>query len=264
MGNGKIVVLCIIGGLVLVAIIAAIVYRSGAPSTQPAAGTSAPSTQPTTRTLGQRLLAHSRDRSDYRLFAGLPAAAPANWVEVARIDDSSVTFRNSQALDLSEVTAYLVVYPSGTLVDYRCPNGLPIPEWVKYPEKSGPPERETLTAADLKEGVALVRVEFGKSTSQPDSRHHYSTTLTNVSGKRVRVLKFGGYTKGGNAFSLNTITARFFTAKDFKEWYGQHGEWIEPGQSVTDPNNYGGPTCLWAYYCEVEDGKKFLTGGIIE
>jgi hypothetical protein len=185
-------------------------------------------------------------------------------VEVARIDDSSVSLRDSQLLDLSEVTAYFVAYPSGALADYRCPNELPVPEWVRFPDDSGPPDRDRLTATDLKEGESHVRVEFGTSTSEPRSRHHYSTTLTNVSGKRVRVLKFAGYTKAGNAFFLNTITSRFFTAEDFKEWYGQKGEWIEPGQSVSDPNNYGSPPVLWAYYCEAEDGRKFLTGGIIE
>jgi hypothetical protein len=172
--------------------------------------------------------------------------------------------RDSQVLDLASVTAYFVAYPSGALVDYRCPNDLPVPEWVRFPENSGPPDRDILTPADLKAGLSLVRVEFGKSTSEPGSRHNYSTTLTNVSGKRVRVLKFAGYTKAGNGFSLNTITSRFFTAEDFKEWYGQKGEWIDPGQSVTDSNNYGSPPVLWAYYCEAEGGKRFLTGGIIE
>lgn len=233
MGNGKVVALCIVGGLALIGIIVAIVLRSGVSSTQGTPGT-----------LGQRLLAHSRDRNDYRLFVGVPSANPTAWVEVARIDGSSVTLRNSQGLDLSEVRACFVAYPSGALVDYRCPNELPVPEWVSFPENSGPPDRAILTATDLKAGVSLVRVEFGKSTSEPRSRHHYSTTLTNVSGKRVRVLKFRGYTRAGTGFSLNTITSRFFTAEDFKEWYGQKGEWIDPGQSVTDPNNYGSPPCL--------------------
>jgi hypothetical protein len=253
MGNGKLVALCIVGGLALIGIIVAIAFRSRPASLQAAPGT-----------LGQRLLAHSRDRNDYRLFVGVPPATPIAWVEVVRIDDSSATLRDSQALELSEVTAYFVAYPSGALVDYQCPNKLPVPAWVKYPENSGPIDREILTAADLKEGLSLVRVQFGKSTSQPRSRHHYSTTLTNVSGRRVRVLKFGGYTKAGSSFSLNTITSRFFTAEDFKEWYGQKGEWIDPGQSVTDPNNYGSPPVLWAYYCEAEGGKRFLTGGVIE
>jgi len=253
MSNGKVVAFFVIVGLALIGILVAVVLRSRVPPTQ-----SKPAT------LGQRLLAHSRDRNDYRLFVGVPLANPTAWAEVTQIDDSSVSLRDSQELELSEVTAYFVAYPSGALVDYRCPNELPVPGWVRFLDNTGPPDRDRLTAADLKEGASLVRVEFGKSTSEPDSRHHYSTTLTNVSGKRVRVLKFAGYTNAGNGFSLNTVTSRFFTAKDFKEWYGQKGEWIEPGQSVCDPNNYGGPPVLWAYYCEAEGGNGFLAGGIIE
>lgn len=73
---------------------------------------------------------------------------------------------------------------------------------------------------------------------------------------------FGGYRKTGRYFQLSTITGHFFSAEDFRDWYGQPGEWIEPGRSVADPNNYGSPPCLWAYHCETEDGTKFLAGGI--
>jgi hypothetical protein len=54
-------------------------------------------TQEKPSTLGHRLLAHFRDRDDYHLFVGIPAAHPTNWAEVARIDDSSVTLRSSEA-----------------------------------------------------------------------------------------------------------------------------------------------------------------------
>jgi hypothetical protein len=253
MSNGKVISLSILTGLGITGIVVAVIILARR------------NFHGEDDTPGGRLLAHSRDRKDYRLFVGLPPANPTSWAEVAQVDESSVTLRDSRALKLSEVTAYFVTYPSGNLVDYRCPtDNLPLPAWVKSPAKSVVPDREELTPADLTQGQALVRVTFGKSTSQPGSRHHYSTTLSNVSEKRVRVLKFGGYTKVGKAFALNTITRRFFTAEDFKEWYNQKGEWIEPGKSVADPNNYGSPPVLWAYYCEAEDGTKFLTGGIVE
>jgi hypothetical protein len=233
MGNGKLVTLGIIGGAALTGVIVAIMLRSR--------GTFPPGAPDT---LGRRLLAHARDRSDYRLFVGVPSADPTAWAEVTRIEGNSVALRDSRVLSLSEVTAYFVAYPSGALVDYRFPNEIPLPAWVTFPEKAAVPDRDELTAADLKEGQSLVGVRFGKSTSEPGSRNHYSTTLTNVSGKRVRVLKFGGYTNVGKSFALNTISRQFFTAEDFKEWYGQRGDWMEPGQSVTDPNNYGSPPFL--------------------
>ena len=250
---GKVVALCVIAALGALALGVSVALRFQAPLAQGEL-----------RSSGSRLLAHSRDREDYRLFVGVPPANPTDWAEVTRIDDSSVTFRNSPALDLSVVSAFFVAYPGGALADWQRTNGLALPDWVTFPNESGPPDHDRLVVADLKQGRSLVRVDFGKSTSKPKSPHHYSTILTNVSGRRVRVLKFAGYTKDKNGFSLNTITSRFFTAEDFKEWYGQAGEWIGPGQSLTDPNNYGSPPCLWAYYCMAEDGEAFLTGGVIK
>jgi hypothetical protein len=251
--NGKVIWLAVLAGFVIFGLLLVVILRSR---------------QNTSRTTedspGRRLLAHSRDREDYRLFVGMPPTTPGEWVEVAEIRESSVTLRNNQVLDLKEVTAYFVTLPSGGPVDIRNPTKLPLPNWVKFPVQATTPEQDELTQEDLKEGRSLVRVAFGKSTSHPNSSDHYSTTLTNLSAMRVRVLKFGGYAKSGRVYSLNTITRQFFSAEDFRDWYGQDGEWIEPGQSATDPNNYGSPPVLWAYYCEAENGQQFVTGGVIE
>jgi hypothetical protein len=139
----------------------------------------------------------------------------------------------------------------------------PVPDWIVSSEETGLPDFDRLTIADLQEGHSRIKVKFGKSTSEPDSRDNYSTTLTNVSGERIRVLKFGGYSKTKNGFSLNTISSRFFTAEDFVDWYGQQGDWIEPGQSLTVHNNYGSRPCIWAYYCETEGGSKLIAGGVV-
>jgi len=216
------------------------------------------------RPAGERLLAHARDRSDYRMHVGIPPAAPTGWIEVVAIDESRVQCSRARTIPLSEVTAFFVTYPRGTLVEYHCPRAVPVPDWVHVEEPLGPPDQDRLIPDDLEEGHALVRVEFGKSTREPSSRRHYSTTLTNISGERIRVLKFGGYTKHGGEFFLHTITNRFFSAMTFMEWYGQKNDWLEPGESVVDPNNYGDPPVLWAYYCETQSGRQFVAGGIIE
>jgi hypothetical protein len=78
---------------------------------------------------GERLLAHSRDRSDYRLFVALPSAKPARWVEVEEIDETSVTLRDSTVLPLSAVKAYFVTYPSDSLAVYQCFNDLIVIAW---------------------------------------------------------------------------------------------------------------------------------------
>jgi hypothetical protein len=249
MVNAKVIAAFVVVGLALLGIVIVVMIRPREAAAD---------------TPGQRLLAHSRDRNDYRMLVGVPAANPTAWAEVSRVSESSVTLRDSRAVKLSEVTAYLVAYPSGTLVDRRGPDALPMPAWASGLKAAEVTEQDELTPADLKEGQSLVRIAFGRSTAKPDSRDHYSTTLTNVSDRRVRVLKFAGYSRSGSAFVLNTVSGRFFTAADFKEWYGQAADWIAPGQAVTDPNNYGSPPVLWAYYCEAEGGRSFLTGGVIE
>jgi hypothetical protein len=216
------------------------------------------------RPAGERLLAHARDRSDYRMCVGIPPAAPTRWIEVVEVEQSTVRCWTAETIPLQEITAFFVTYPRGTLVEYHCPRAIPVPDWVHVEGPSGPPDQDRLTPHDLEEGRALVRVEFGRSTREPSSRRHYSTTLTNISGERIRVLKFGGYTKHGGEFFLHTITNRFFSAMTFMEWYGQKNDWLEPGESVVDSNNYGDPPMLWAYYCETQSGRQFVAGGIIE
>jgi hypothetical protein len=194
----------------------------------------------------------------------VPPANPTRWVQASRVGDFSIDVRGAPAVKPSEVTVYFVTYPSGTLVDHRGPEHLPLPPWVTgLSVAAAAREHDALRPADLKEGQSIVRVTFGPSTGKPGSRDHYSTTLTNVSSRPVRVLKFGGYTRSGGVFVLNTVSAQFFTAAEFREWYGQSGEWIGPGESAADPNNYGSPPVLWAYYCEDEQGHAFVTGGII-
>lgn len=217
----------------------------------------------TIETIGDRLRAHTRDRSDYRLFVGIPPALPVDWTEVERIKGDCVSLKDHPAISLSEVTAYFVAYPGGQLADCRCPDHLPVPQWVRFPENANLPDHDILTLANLKAGTFYASVTFGPSTSRPGSPHHYSTTVTNISRKRIRVVKFGGYQPDGDGFRLKTITSKFFTAEDFRDWYDQKVEWLEPGASVTDPNNYGSPPALWAYYCESEDGESFIAGGIV-
>ena len=43
-----------------------------------------------------------------------------------------------------------------------------------------------------------------------------------------------------------------------------YGEWILPGQTVTDPDNWGKPPVVWVYNCTTEDGARVLVGGLLE
>ena len=196
------------------------------------------------------------------MYVGMPPEAPVTWMRAAAIDESGVKLDDGRQLKLAEVTAYFVAYPSKTVVDYKSPTALALPQWVNELQSSTVADVNKLTLDNLKDGNALIRVTYGKSTARPSSPNYYSTTLSNHSNKRVRVLKFGGHIPQGGQFVMSNAARRFYTADEFMEWYGQKGRWIEPGQSVTDPNNYGGRPMLWAYYVEIEGGQKCWTGRV--
>ena len=87
----------------------------------------------------------------------------------------------------------------------------------------------------------------------------------NVSGQPVRILRFGGYQQTRRGWELSNVSRAFYSADEFREWYGLgRKEWLLPGGKATDTNNYGGRPILWVYYCESEDGTKFIAGSVFD
>jgi hypothetical protein len=175
-----------------------------------------------------------------------------------------VTVEGRGDIPLAEVRAFVVAYANGQLVDCELA-GLPEPPGLAGfgPERGR--DDDVLRPAALEKGRKYVEVKYGPSQLRPKDRRHYSTTLTNISGQRVKVLRFAGYVRRQPGWILHTVTGTFFSAEEFREWYGLgEREWLGPGESACDPNNYGGLPVLWAYYCQAEDGEEFIAGGVLE
>jgi len=223
------------------------------------------SKRPDTRTfhgVGERLYAHTCDRDDYRILIGVPPNNPVRWAEVSQTTDKFISAEGYGDIDYSDITAFFVTYPNGQMVDSHCFN-LPIPAGVARFVPLPDPDMDIIQLQDLETGKHFIEVTYGQSTAQPTSPHHYSTTLTNISDQRIRILRFAGYCETPRGWEMNTVTGKFFSAEEFVQWYGLGtNEWIEPGSSVIDPNNYGGPPALWAYYGETESGVRFLAGAV--
>jgi hypothetical protein len=213
---------------------------------------------------GQRLAVLARQRPDYQMLVGVPPALPTAWATVSRVVEGHLTVESHGDIVLEEVKAFIVAYPNGQVVDCELA-GLPLPPMMSGLQPGRNREKNILRLTDLKEGQKYIQVKYGRSGVQPHDRSHYSTTLTNISEQRIRVLRFAGYTKGPEGWRLNTVTGTFYSAEEFWNWYelGQK-EWIGPGESVTDPNNYGSPPMLWVYFCQAEDGKEFIAGKVLE
>jgi hypothetical protein len=118
----------------------------------------------------------------------------------------------------------------------------------------------TIDLPALKIGNSLLEIAH---CSERKHRHkpYYSTTITNRSPEKIRIDRFGTYLRKGNVLVLHSITGGFFSAQQFQEWYdlGRNG-WLEPGRSVTDPNNHSNPGVYWAYTGTTASGRQFVAG----
>ncbi len=218
----------------------------------------------TTTGPGHRLAVLARQRSDYRILVGVPADAPARWAPASRVTDSAVEVEGYGAIPLAEVRAFVVSYPNGQVLDCE-PAGLPSPAGLTGLTRGRGEDDDLLRPEDLEEGRKYIEVKYGRSELAPGDPNRYSTTLVNISGQRIKVLRFAGYKRTREGWKLSTVTGSFYSAEEFRAWYGLgKSAWIAPGEAAADPNNYGSPPVLWAYYCRAEDGKEFIAGGVLE
>jgi hypothetical protein len=203
-------------------------------------------------------------RDDYRIFVGVPCAAPKEWAVATRHGEDRLNVQGYGPLSISEVRAFAVAYTNGQVLDCElC--GLPLPKGLQGLYPTARADSDVLHLDDLEAGKVFIQVTYGPSPTRPRERGHYSTALKNLSAERIRVRRFAGYTPRGTGWLLSTVTRQFYSADEFREWYGLgSSEWIEPGQTVTDSNNYGSPPVLWAYYCETASGERFVAGGVLE
>jgi hypothetical protein len=90
---------------------------------------------------------------------------------------------------------------------------------------------------------------------------YYATSITNRSTEKIRIDRFGTYIQTGKTLVLCSITGGFFSRQQFQEWYELgDSQWLEPGQTVTDPNNYSSRGVYWAYFGASASGEKFVAG----
>lgn len=118
----------------------------------------------------------------------------------------------------------------------------------------------TVEQADLKAGRDWLKIEHF-CQREDRGKPYYSTKITNRSSARVRIDRFGTFMQTGKTLVLHTITGGFFSRQQFQEWYdlGQ-SQWIEPGQTVTDPNNHSNLGVYWAYFGTTANGEEFVAG----
>lgn len=200
----------------------------------------------------------------YQVYIGLPCPQPDRWVLVRTIDGGDAICDGGQRQPLREVRSCLVAYPNGEVLDITRPFG-PFPDGIRMLEPGPVVRRNVLDISELARGAEFVLVSHGKPKLGPGNRLTYWTSLTNVGAEFVQVLMFAGYAQVDGQWRMHTASGTYYTAEQFQAWYGlEHSPWILPGQTVSDPDNYGGPPMFWAYFCRTQSGVEFVAGAKTE
>jgi hypothetical protein len=206
-----------------------------------------------------RLRTYLAQRQDYLVYVGFPLDAPASWRKVDSWRGTTLRVVD-EVIELSDVSLFVVAYPNGQVLEAVF-EPLPLPEGIEYFESKGNGRNDVLDTDELSEGARFARVSFGPSGSRPGQPGYYATSLTNTFDEPFRVVRFGAFSSSGALAQLNTISGDYFSGDDFANWYGVGDDgWIAPGETVADPNNYGGGDGYWVYYCETEKGDAFCVG----
>jgi hypothetical protein len=192
---------------------------------------------------------------NYIFFIGSPAKSPCSWQKVTGFDNDLISY-GEETTQLTDVKSYIVAYPNGEIVDG---NNIfePLPEGINYIKESFTNSQEILSL-QLDDGKQFVEISHGHSETHSDPRY-YSTTIKNIFNEKIRVIKFGGFNKKGKRYILSNVSGEFYSAEQFINWYNASTDgWILPGESVSDPSNYGHG--YWVFFCETETGKQFIAG----
>ncbi len=197
---------------------------------------------------------------DYIYYIGVPCEQPTRWVRVRDIEDEQVICEADERYPLAKVRSCIVTYPTGGLL-YSAALFHPLPEGLTWEELTTLPFEDSVDKATLARGLRYVSVAHGAKRRGEGGKAMFSTFLANVSSERVRVLRFAFRGRRDGQQPPTKVSGKYFTAEEFAVWYGvDESGWIQPGQTVSDPDNWVPMDGLWIYVCESESGEQFVTG----
>ncbi len=222
----------------------------------------------------QRLLEFAGD-SKHRIFVRQTATeASPRWALVAQVHNGFVELyappgqTYTVSLALSDVRCFYVCTPVLNVLHTEWINKS---EWDTLPPsilaqlKSRLATDTTLTLDRLESGQHFIEITYGPSDKPADESHsYYSTSLKNISSRKIQITMFGGYRATPTSWQLASVTGDFYTDDDFKDWYGQKTQWLLPGEAVCDNANWGRPPVLWAYFGITDTGEAFVAGKVLE
>lgn len=181
---------------------------------------------------------------------------------VAYVVDGEWTWEEVGAqaeVNKDRLRGYLVTYQSGEIVDHYRARGV-LPDCVHFME--GPVFRDN--GEKFKKRMvdsSMVEISHGGSPAWAEESTYYSTSITNVSSERLRVTKFVGLWRRFGFLPYSEDGSGYYSPRQFIEWFRVPGKdgWIEPEESVSDPENWSEGAGIWAYFFETESGRRFIS-----
>ncbi len=193
------------------------------------------------------------------MYVGWPVNSPKEWKKAKLYNRNHLELEDGTRVIPSEVRSRLIVYPNNEVVDGKNLFA-PLPPGLTFLEPQVAPKALlALDSAQLELGKMVCRVSNGHFKKNSQGQPIYTTTLRNISGQRIRILKFAGFRRAGENYVLNTVTGGYYSAEQFIAWYATPPDgWISPGAQVADTANYGGTGGVWAYFGQTEAGHHFV------
>lgn len=259
--GAPIIALLIVAAVVVGTLIGFVARRRNSGAQSPVA----PEPRPLPDAVGLRLRNNLQERKDLLVYVGIPPEAPTQWAQAVDYNEDGITLQGEIFVHYHDIRAFVLAYPNHQVVDSELISNLKFPPGLRFLRPVVARAQDLLQLDDLAAGRAFVAIQYGSSLQRPASKSHYSTSLKNVSRHKIRVLRFGGYTKTENGWKLSNVSGSFYSANEFRNWYNVAKDgWIGPGETVSDANNYGSRPVVWAYYCESDDGTQFVAGELLE
>ena len=149
---------------------------------------------------------------------------------------------------------YIVAYNSGEIVE-DCANSNDLPDEVYYIEDE---PYKIIKMPECIEDNSIVSIIHEPSNYH--SGNYYCTKLTNTGSVPFRVNRFAAFEKPGlfRGYRLSTISNAWFSHEQFMNWYNVRSEWIEPGETVADQDNYGLGNGYWVFEIECSNNNRFF------
>lgn len=159
----------------------------------------------------------------------------------------------------NEIYAWIALYSDGQVVD--CFDEFePLPDGAYFIEERKKVDRSDLPKfKDIRLDSEEVMIVHERSPFHIYDASLYQTRITNKGKRAFKINRFSAYNKQlWDKFKARPSHANiidgWFNQDDFKAWYGQQTEWIQPTDSVCEYRNYG-ENCFWIYEVQMEDGE---------